>query len=48
MNINMNREQITLRLPSELKERLQREASCKGISFNQYILWLIEHGLNQA
>ena len=38
------REQTTLRLPSELKEELQREAQEKGMSFNDYVLWLIRRG----
>jgi len=35
------REQTTIRLPSELKEALQREAQEKGMSFNDYVLSLI-------
>lgn len=35
------REQTTIRLPAELKEQLQREAQERGISFNEYMLWLI-------
>ncbi len=38
------REQTTLRLPSELKEELQREAQRKGMSFNAYVLLLIDRG----
>lgn len=38
------REQTTLRLPAELKEKLQEEAARKGISFNSYILLLIDIG----
>ena len=40
----MEREQITIRLPKELKEQLQQEANRKGISFNAYILLLIDKG----
>lgn len=40
----MDRTQITIRLPAELKEELQREADRRGISFNDYLLWLIIHG----
>jgi len=36
------REQTTIRLPSELKEQLQKEAESKGISFNDYLMWLID------
>ena len=38
----MNREQMTIRLPCELMERLRREAEGKGSSFNGLvanILW---------
>lgn len=38
------REQITLRLPAELKEKLQVEAERMGISLNSYILLLIDKG----
>lgn len=38
----MEREQTTIRLPSELKEQLQREAERMGMSFNGYLLWLID------
>lgn len=37
----MNREQTTIRLPAELKERLQREADRRGVSFNDYLLFLL-------
>lgn len=40
----IEREQTTLRLPAELKEQLQKEASVKGISLNGYILFLINVG----
>lgn len=36
------REQTTIRLPAELKEQLQREADMRGISFNAYLLLLID------
>nr|DAJ45466.1 MAG TPA: antitoxin [Caudoviricetes sp.] len=38
----MTREQTTIRLPAELKRELQREADEKGISFNAYVLILID------
>ena len=40
----MTREQTTIRLPAELKEQLQREAERMGISFNSYIMLLIDKG----
>lgn len=40
----MKREQTTIRLPMELKEKLQMEAQQMGVSFNAYILMLIEKG----
>lgn len=36
--------QTTLRLPTELKEALQREAQEKGYSFNAYLIRLIQKG----
>lgn len=36
--------QTTIRLPTELKEILQKEADKKGISLNAYILLLIDIG----
>ena len=39
---HLEREQTTIRLPAELKERLQREADRFGMSFNGYLLWLID------
>lgn len=38
----MTREQTTIRLPAELKRELQREADEKGISFNAYIIILLQ------
>lgn len=38
-----DREQTTIRLPAELKEKLQQEADRRGISVNALILsWLNE------
>lgn len=42
--MRFGREQTTIRLPTELKEQLQREAALKGISFNAYVLLLIDKG----
>lgn len=39
------REQTTIRLPAELKSKLQQEADRRGISFNALILILIDKGL---
>lgn len=41
----MPREQTTIRLPSELKEKIQKEADRLGISFNAMVLILLEKGL---
>ncbi len=41
----MRREQTTIRLPAELKERLQREADRRGDSFNETLIRLIRLGL---
>lgn len=41
----MEREQTTIRLPADLKERIQREADKRGYSFNALILILLEKGL---
>lgn len=41
---NVEREQTTIRLPVELKERLQQEADRLGISLNAYLLTLIARG----
>lgn len=40
----MERAQTTIRLPTELKEQLQREADRMGISLNDYLLRLIIRG----
>ena len=40
----MEKVQTTIRLPAELKEELEREASKRGISLNSYILMLIDIG----
>ena len=38
----MDRAQTTIRLPLELKDQLQQEADKKNLSFNAYVLWLID------
>ena len=37
----MNREQMTIRLPCELMERLRREAEGKGYTVNDLVLFLL-------
>ena len=41
----MEREQTTIRLPAELKEKIQREADRRGDSFNETIIRLLRKGL---
>lgn len=38
----MEREQTTIRIPVELMEQLKQEAEHRGISFNAYVLILID------
>lgn len=38
---NNPKEQTTVRLPLELKERIQREANRKGMSFNELVLIIL-------
>lgn len=40
----LEREQTTIRLPAKLKEQLAQEAKERGISFNAYVLILIDIG----
>lgn len=42
----MKREQTTIRMPAELKEKLQQEADRMGISFNQLVLIVIKDYIN--
>lgn len=39
-----DREQMTLRLPAEIKEDIAKEATKLGVSINAYILMLIDRG----
>ena len=39
---NMEREQVTIRLPVELKEKLQEEAEKKGVGLNALILEILD------
>ena len=41
----MEREQTTIRLPAELKERLQQEADKLGVSFNGLVIEYLRQGL---
>lgn len=41
----MEREQITIRLPAELKEQVQKQADEMGYSFNGMVVALIRKGL---
>ena len=43
----MEREQTTIRLPSELKEQLQREADRRHVSFNGLVIEYLWAGLEQ-
>lgn len=43
----MDREQLTLRIPSELKEALQKEALEKGLSLNALIIQLLRKEENR-
>lgn len=40
----MAREQITIRLPAELKDKLSQEAEKLGVSFNEMIIKLVNIG----
>lgn len=42
----MDREQTTLRLPTELLERLRRQAQEMGVSLNACIILCLEAGLS--
>lgn len=43
----MEREQTTIRLPSDLKEEIQQQADSMGISFNAFILIILEKWINR-
>ncbi len=38
----MKRQQITLRIPTELNEWLQEQASRLGVSFNGYVVMILQ------
>lgn len=37
----MHREQTTIRLPIQLKEKLQKLADCKGLTLKDYITFIL-------
>lgn len=39
---NNPKEQTTIRIPAELKEKIQQEAERKGMSFNQLVLLILK------
>ena len=41
----MKREQVTIRLPAELKEIIQQKADAMGISFNALVIILLRRVL---
>lgn len=43
----MQREQTTIRLPTELKEQLQREAERQEISFNKLVMTAVKDFLSR-
>lgn len=43
--MQMEREQTTIRLPAELKEKIQQEADRRGESFNGFIMIMINKAL---
>lgn len=44
----MKREQMTIRLPADLKKEIQQRADKNGISFNAMIVWAIQKGLEKV
>ena len=42
----MEREQTTIRLPIDLKKKIQQEADKIGISFNELVIKLLHEGLD--
>ena len=47
MNEANKREQTTIRLPSELKKRIQQEADKRENSFNETVILLIQKALEE-
>lgn len=41
------KEQTTIRLPAELKKELEKQAQEKGLSFNAYVLTIINMFINR-
>lgn len=42
----MKREQATIRLPADLKDRIQREADRRGESFNGMIMIMLNEAMD--
>jgi len=47
MNVSLAKVQTTIRLPSELKKELEKQAQEKGISFNAYVLIALDEYINR-
>ncbi len=43
----MEREQVTIRLPAEMKKELQQEADKRGLGFNSLVLLIIRDYLKK-
>ena len=43
----MEREQTTIRLPTELKDKLQQEAERRGQSYNSMIIMILNEARNR-
>lgn len=43
----MEKQQLTIRLPVELKSQIQQEADKSGISFNAMLIWVTQKGLGK-
>jgi len=39
---------LTIRIPEDLKDRLERTASAQGVSLNQFALYAFTRGLNDV
>lgn len=39
---------LTIRIPEDLKDRLERTASSQGVSLNQFALYAFTRGLNDV
>lgn len=43
----MEKQQLTIRLPVELKSQIQQEADKSRISFNAMLIWVTQKGLGK-